>query len=137
MTEESASRRPHYRVVAALIERNGAFLITQRPPWARLPLLWEFPGGRVEPDESDEQALAREMREILDVRVTVGPRILNVRHAYALYDLDFLVFRCEIADGEPKPVRVQELRWVRSEDLPRYTFPGADQKTVDCLLERD
>ena len=131
----AASDRLHYRVVAALIERDGRYLITQRRPEARMPLLWEFPGGRVEPGETDEQALARELHENLGLEAAVGERVLHVTHGYQGYDLDFLVYRCAPGPREAAALRVHDLRWVRAEDFEDYPFPGADQATVDALLE--
>lgn len=124
---------PHIRVVAAEIERDGAYLITQRRAEAALPLLWEFPGGRVQPAESDEAALRRALRDRLGLEVQVGHRVLQVSHAYAGYTLDMVVYRCAAA-GEPRPVRVADVRWVKPEEFGRYRFPGADQQTVDALL---
>ena len=72
--------KPHIRVVAAEIERDGHYLITQRNPHAVLPLLWEFPGGRVEMGESDAQALARELHEGMGIEVEVDERSLSVSH---------------------------------------------------------
>src|SRR5512137_1178428 len=79
--------RRKIRVVGAMIEKDGRYLITQRPPTASLPLLWEFPGGRVEPGETDEAALARELEEELDICVRVGERVVHGEHAYASYDI--------------------------------------------------
>jgi 8-oxo-dGTP diphosphatase len=124
---------PHIRVVAAEIERDGAFLITQRRPEAALPLLWEFPGGRVHDAETDGDALRRTLSDRLGVAVQIGHRVLHVTHAYEGYTLDMVVYRCGIA-GEPTGARVHDLRWVRPEDFGRYRFPGADQQTVDALL---
>lgn len=73
---------PHIRVVAAEVERDGAFLITQRRPEAELPLLWEFPGGRVREGESDAEALRRCIGDRVSVQVQVGHRVLHVTHAY-------------------------------------------------------
>ena len=78
--------RRKIRVVGAMIERDGRYLITQRPPKATLPLLWEFPGGRVEPGETDEEALARELREEMAIAVAVGERVIHVEHAYESYE---------------------------------------------------
>lgn len=125
---------PHIRVVAAEIEREGRWLITQRRAEAALPLLWEFPGGRVTEGESDEAALRRALRERLGVEVQVGHRVLQVSHAYAGYTLDMVVYRCGVID-EPRPVRVADVRWVRPEEFGNYRFPGADQQTVDALLK--
>ncbi|MCB9777182.1 MAG: (deoxy)nucleoside triphosphate pyrophosphohydrolase [Alphaproteobacteria bacterium] len=125
--------KPHIRVVAAEIERDGAFLITQRRPEATMPLLWEFPGGKVEPGETDEQALARELREEMDIGVSVIERSLHVSHEYDDYTLDLVVYRATTIDT-PKLLRVHDYRWVRPEHFDRYQFPGADQRTIDALL---
>lgn len=124
---------PHIRIVAAEIEREGAFLITQRRPEAELPLLWEFPGGRVRDGESDGEALRRCLRDRLGCEVQVGHRVLHVSHAYAEYTLDMVVYRCGVA-GEPRCLRVNDVRWVRPEEFGDYRFPGADQQTIDKLL---
>ncbi len=131
------SDRPHVRVVAAEIEREGRYLITQRRPQAVLPLLWEFPGGRVEPGETDQDALERELREKLLIGISVNDLALHVSHEYAAYTLDLLVYRATIIEGEPVAHRVHEVRWVRAEDFGDYEFPGADQQTIDALLTED
>ncbi len=126
--------RRKIRVVGAMIEQDGRYLITQRPPTASLPLLWEFPGGRVEAAETDEQALARELEEEMGIAVRVGERVIHVEHSYASYDIDFCVYRCEIRAGAIQHIRVHTHRWVRPEDLDQYEFPAADEKTVARLL---
>jgi 8-oxo-dGTP diphosphatase len=126
--------RRKIRVVGAMIEKDGRYLITQRPPTASLPLLWEFPGGRVEEGETDEAALARELEEEMAISVRVSERVIHVEHAYASYDIDFCVYRCEIRAGAIQHVRVHDHRWVRPEDLDQYEFPAADEKTVARLL---
>ena len=127
--------RRKIRVVGAMIEKDGRYLITQRSPAASLPLLWEFPGGRVEPGETDEAALARELEEELDIAVRVGERVVHVQHAYASYDIDFCVYRCEIRAGAVRNGRVHDHRWVRPDELDQYEFPAADEKTVARLLD--
>lgn len=128
--------RPHIRVVAAEIERGGLYLITQRREHAVLPLLWEFPGGRVEPGEGDEEALRRELRERLGVEAAVGALLLHVAHEYDRYILDLMVYRVVLGGEEPRPLGVRDLRWVEPTAFGDYTFPGADQQTVDALLGR-
>src|SRR5712692_7081103 len=87
---------PRIRVVAAMIEKDGKYLITQRRPTAVLPLLWEFPGGKVEEGESDEAALRREIRERLEADVQVGELISYVRHPYDHYTVDLLLYQCRL-----------------------------------------
>ncbi len=126
--------RRKIRVVGAMIEKDGRYLITQRPPTASLSMLWEFPGGRVEEGETDEAALARELEEEMGISVRVGERVIHVEHAYASYDIDFCVYRCELRAGAIQHIRVNDHRWVRPEDLDQYEFPAADEKTVAKLL---
>ncbi len=124
---------PHIRVVAAEIERAGLFLITQRRAEAELAGLWEFPGGRVRDGESDVDALRRCLRERLGVAVQVGHQVLVVSHAYDGYKLDLVVYRCGLTE-EPTAVRVADLRWVAPDDFSKYSFPKADQQSVEALL---
>ncbi len=128
--------KPKIRVVAAQIERGGRYLITQRKPTSSLPLLWEFPGGRVEPGESDPDALARELREEMAIDVIVGPAAVAVTHEYEAYIIDFRVYRCELSSrpDEIRPIGVHDFRWVSPAELDDYEFPGADQASVDALL---
>ena len=125
--------KPHIRVVAAEIERDGRFLITQRRPQATMPLMWEFPGGRVEGGETDPEALVRELREKLHIGVRVGDQMLLVSHEYADYTIDLAVYRAS-TDDIINPIAVHDFRWVLPEEFDQYTFPGADAETVEQLL---
>ncbi|MBT3219975.1 MAG: (deoxy)nucleoside triphosphate pyrophosphohydrolase [Proteobacteria bacterium] len=122
------------RVVSAEIEREGVYLITQRSAKAVLPLLWEFPGGRVHQEESDMDALVRNLRARLGVVVDVGEKLMEVEHTYDNYSLTLVVYRGSLGDQEPRPIKVNALAWVAPEDFGDYPFPGADQQTVDALL---
>lgn len=124
------------RVVAAQIERDGKYLITQRKPSSSLPLLWEFPGGRVEDGETDEDALRREIREEMHIDIRVGEPSVAVTHEYSAYVIDLRVYRCGIdaADQDIRKIGIHDFRWVRPDELDDYEFPGADQATVDALL---
>jgi len=122
------------RVVAAEIEREGRFLITQRRPTAVLPLLWEFPSGRVETDERDEDALVREIREEMDIEVRVGKLSMFIAHEYDDYRVDLCVYRCELVSDAIRPRRVHDWRWVAPEDMDKYEIPPSDAQTVARLL---
>ena len=87
------------RVVAAVIEHDGRYLITQRNATAVLPLLWEFPGGRVEPGETDEAALSREVRHRIGVAVTIGGKVGEHVHDYSRYEVHMVMFACALPDG--------------------------------------
>ncbi len=123
------------RVVAAVISRDGRYLITQRRPTAVLAGLWEFPGGKVEAGESDENALLREVRERMGVTVTIGKRIAHRIHHYDGYSVDLNLYETALLPGqEPKALRVAEVRWVASDEFEKYPFPAADQASTDLLL---
>jgi 8-oxo-dGTP diphosphatase len=122
------------RVVAALIARDDRYLITQRRPTAVLPLMWEFPGGRVEPGETDQHALAREIRHRLDVEVAVGKLISYVQHPYEKYRIDLHLYECSLVRGEPREANVQAFRWVRSDEFDHYSFTPADEASMAILL---
>ena len=122
------------RVVAATIEHNGRYLITQRRPEAVLPLLWEFPGGRVEQGEDDADALRRELRERLDVEIEVGEELATLVHDYDGYSVTLVMLSARLVSGEPRPARVNDFRWVSSDEFDNYQFPPADQATMDKLL---
>jgi 8-oxo-dGTP diphosphatase len=127
--------RRKIRVVGAMTEKDGRYLITQRSPTSSLPLLWEFPGGRVEAGETDEAALARELREEMGIEVDVGDRVIHVEHAYEAYDVDFCVYRCRLRSGPIQHLRVYDHRWVRPDELDEYEFPPADEKSIAKLLD--
>lgn len=123
------------RVVAAVVEDEGRYLITQRKPTAVLPLLWEFPGGRVEMGESDEDALEREVEWRIGVRVEVAGKLGDHIHEYEHYDIHMTMYECHLLEGpQPRAVNVNDLLWVPSTKLGDYEFPPADEKTMDKLL---
>src|SRR5262245_61409165 len=121
------------RVVAAVIESGGRYLITQRRTTAVLANLWEFPGGRVEADEGAEAALRREIRERLDAEVKVGQLISFVRHPYEKYTVDLHLYQCELLSGV-RICQVQDYRWIRSDQFDDYEFTPADEASMTKLL---
>ncbi len=125
------------RVVAAVVEEDGLYLITQRREEAVLGGLWEFPGGKVEPGESDGQALARELRERLGVDAVIGGQLSERHTVYPEYEVTLALYSASIVEGQiPRRGRVQDFRWIRSSDFDQYQFPAADQATMDALLGR-
>jgi 8-oxo-dGTP diphosphatase len=122
------------RVVAAVIERDGRYLITQRRPAAVLPLLWEFPGGRVEDSETDAAALKREVRHRLGVDIEAGQLISFVSHPYERYVVDLYLYECHIVAGELAPLAVNAFKWVTSAEFDKYPFTPADEASMNKLL---
>ncbi len=130
-------QRRQIHVVGAMLEREGGrYLVTQRPPTSSLPLLWEFPGGRVEEGESDEAALARELREEMAIDVRVLEQVVHTHHAYPGYDIYFRVYRCRLAreDAEVQHLKVHDHRWATLAEMGALKFPDADARTLVKLL---
>jgi 8-oxo-dGTP diphosphatase len=130
----SASLGQAIRVVAGVIGRDASYLITQRRPNAVLPLLWEFPGGRVERSETDSEALQREVKHRLGVEISVGQLISFVSHPYERYTVDLYLYECTLAAGEPSALAVNDFRWVKSHEFEHYTFTPADEASMNKLL---
>ncbi len=118
-------------VVAAVIRRGGRIMLCQRRPGAHNGLKWEFPGGKIEPGESPEAALARELMEELDIRVEVGRILDAVCHRYADRDVLVLFYDCRIEKGEPRTVDCNAVAWAVPEDIRSYDFAGADRAFVE------
>lgn len=122
-------------MVAAVIERDGRYLITQRKPSASFPLKWEFPGGRVEAGEADEEALAREIQGRIGVGIQVADRLTEKVHEYGAYEVHLVMYTCRLEEGhEPEALQVNDLRWVTSREFLDYEFPPADEKSLVELL---
>ena len=120
-------------VVAAVVERDGAFLLTLRPDGTHLAGQWEFPGGKVHPSETHAEALRREVHEELDALVHVGELVHTVTHAYPEKIVELFFYRCTIS-GEPKPMMGQQMRWVPKRELATLSFPDADRDLIRQLL---
>ncbi len=137
--DASPSRRLLLVVAAALVDGEGRVLIAQRPAHKQLGGFWEFPGGKVEPGESPEAALVRELKEELDV--TVEPDCLDpfafASHAYPDFHLLMPLYVVANWKGEPTPNDAQKLAWVRAGELRNYPMPPADVVLVERLIERD
>ena len=122
-------------VVAAIIERDGRYLITRRLEGTHLAGLWEFPGGKLLKGEKPEDALRRELREELGVEAAVGELIQTVDWTYPEKSVGLLFFRCALA-GEPTSLEGQEMRWIAAADLPSCTLPDADATLIAKLSRR-
>jgi mutator protein MutT len=119
-------------VAAAVIERDGCFLVTRRQPGVHLEGLWEFPGGKCDPGEPLDACLRRELREELDVASQIGNEIYSVTHAYPDRTVTLHFFAATLV-GEPRPQVGQEMRWVARAELATLDFPPADAALIEQI----
>jgi 8-oxo-dGTP diphosphatase len=122
------------RVVAAVVRRDGRILVTRRPARGSRAGQWEFPGGKVEPGESEPAALEREIREELGCGVEVGPLVLRHRHAYPDLEVELAFYECRLEAGaEPRCLGVAALEWAPAGTLSGYDFLEADRAVLDAI----
>ena len=126
-------------VAAVIIRDDGRILVTQRLAGAHLGGKWEFPGGKPEPGESDEEALRRELVEELGVDTSVGALVLRTEHQYpareghAAKSVRVAFYRASICSGEPRCIGVNDIRWVTPRQLADLDLPDADRPLVAVL----
>ncbi len=126
---------PPLPVVAAVIERDGRVLIARRPAHKRQALKWEFPGGKVEPGETPEAALVREINEELSCEIRVIRPLPRSLHAYDWATIELIPFVCCLAPGSPEPRALEHsaIAWVRPAEIHGYDLAAADLPVVEAL----
>lgn len=122
-------------VAAGVLERDGKILAARRKKGSHLEGHWEFPGGKVEPDESPEDCLVRELAEEIGVRVEPREILEVVFHRYPEKSVLLLFYRCDLLEGEPEAIECDEVRWVAFADLPALDWAPADVPFVRRLAE--
>ena len=123
-------------VVAALIWEKDRFLACQRPANKARALLWEFVGGKVEPNETKEEALIRECREELGVTVAVEDVFMEVTHEYPDLTVHLTLFNARIAEGVPQKLEHHDIRWMTVEEIDDFPFCPADVEILARLREK-
>ena len=131
---EARAAVPHYLVTAAILHRDGKVLIARRPSTGLLGGLWEFPGGKVEADESLDECLMREIREELGVDIQVGEAMGVYLHGYTHFKVTLHAFCCRLLDGEPSALHASEVRWVESTQLSDFPMGKIDRRIARRLL---
>lgn len=128
-------RRPVWiPVVTGFLRKGDKVLVGQRPAGNTLAGQWEFPGGKIERNESPEHALARELREELGIEAEIGTLKLASTHNYGDTGIVILFYEVLFWKGEPKTVHHMELKWVTKEELPQLSIPDANRKILDRII---
>ena len=125
---------PHFDIAAVVLTNDaGEIFIQRRPPEGLLGGLWEFPGGKREAGESQEDAARRELTEELGVVVELGERVATVEHAYSHFRITLHAFHGWIVSGTPRPTAATDWSWVPRGDLDGYAFPAANRRVLEAL----
>jgi len=124
------------KVVGAVLVHDGRVFAAKRGPGKSMAGYWEFPGGKVEADETPEEALARELREELKIDVTVGEFIVTATHEAGTAVIELSTYLCTIIEGVPVLTEHEEFRWLPVSELSDVEWAPADIPTVELLRER-
>ncbi len=132
-----AERKLLLVAACALVDADGRVLLAQRPPGKQLAGMWEFPGGKVEPGETPEETLIRELREEIGVETKVAclAPLTFASHTYETFHLLMPLYVCRRFEGTPHPLEGQALKWVRPRDMRNYPMPPADEPLIPFLID--
>jgi 8-oxo-dGTP diphosphatase len=134
---ETTPKRLLLVAACALVDADGRVLITERPEGKQLAGLWEFPGGKVEPGETPEETVVRELREELGIETKVAclAPLTFASHAYETFNLLMPLYVCRRFWGTPEGREGQKLKWVRPRDMRNYPMPPADAPLIPFLID--
>jgi mutator protein MutT len=131
MMENSSS---HKRVgVGVIYNEEGEILIDRRLDRGFLGGLWEFPGGKIEANETVEDCIEREILEELGIEIEVGQRLITIEHTYNNFSVTLIVHLCRHISGEPQLIECAEVRWVKREEIDSFNFPEANKQIIAAL----
>jgi len=133
--KSSAKKRPHHQIgVGIVMNEDEEVLIALRPDDAMLGGMWEFPGGKQEEGENIKDTVKRELKEELDIDISITKPFMKLDHAYSHFKITLHAYLCELANGKPKPKSSQEIRWIAINELSDYPFPKANRKLTEKLM---
>jgi 8-oxo-dGTP diphosphatase len=131
------SNLPHKQIgVAVIWNQSGQILIDKRKVGGALGGLWEFPGGKIEAGETVVDCIVREIREELEIEITVGEHLISIEHTYPTFQITLIVHHCNYLSGTPQPIESDEILWVEVSDLNKYEFPAANVAIIRAIEAR-
>ena len=134
---DNAPKRLLLVAACALVDADGRVLLAQRPAHKQLGGLWEFPGGKVEPGETPEETVVRELKEELGIETKTAclAPLTFASHPYDTFNLLMPLFVCRRFWGIPQPLEAQQLKWVRPTKMRDYPMPPADEPLIPFLID--
>ncbi|MEL6460223.1 MAG: 8-oxo-dGTP diphosphatase MutT [Cyanobacteria bacterium J06621_15] len=134
---QSSSSLPHKIIgVAVIWNDKKQILIDRRRPEGAMGGLWEFPGGKIEPGETIEECIKREIDEELAIEIEIGEHLITIDHTYTQLRVTLTVHECRHIQGVPQPLECDEIRWVNLEQLEQFDFPAANFQIITALREK-
>lgn len=134
---ETPAPIPHKLIGVAIIWNDQRqILIDRRPLGGLLGGLWEFPGGKIEPGETVEDCIKREIQEELGIEIEVGGHLITIDHVYTHLRVTLIVHHCRHKAGVPQPIQCDEIRWVTLDEIDLFPFPKANEKIIDALRQQ-
>ncbi|MBD2495658.1 8-oxo-dGTP diphosphatase MutT [Nostoc sp. FACHB-280] len=125
---------PHKIIgVAVIWNEQQQILIDRRRQQGAMGGLWEFPGGKIEPGETIEECIRREIAEELGIEITVKDHLITIDHTYTHLRVTLTVHHCHLLSGIPQPLECEEVRWVSLDELENYAFPEANGQIIAAL----
>jgi 8-oxo-dGTP diphosphatase len=135
---EITSPIPHKFIgVAVIWNDQGKILIDRRRLEGLMGGLWEFPGGKIEPGETVEQCIQREIQEELGIGIEVGEHLITIDHTYTQLRVTLTVHHCRHITGIPQPIECDEIRWITLDEIDHFTFPKANSQIIAALMKRE
>ena len=133
---ENTSSIPYKLIgVGVIWNDQGQILIDRRRPEGLLGGLWEFPGGKIEPGETIEDCIKREIKEELGIGIEVGEHLITIDHTYTHLHVSLTVHHCRYLIGEPMPIECDEIRWVTLDEIDQFPFPIANAQIIAALRQ--
>ncbi len=134
--DKVADPLPHKNIGVAVIWNDARqILIDKRRQTGLLGGLWEFPGGKLEPGETIQACIRREIMEELAIDIEVGEHLITIEHVYSHFRVTLNVYHCRHLSGEPQPLECDEIRWVNLPEIDSYPFPAANVQIIAALRE--
>ena len=122
------------KIGVGIIRNNlGQILIDRRRSTGEMGGLWEFPGGKIEPGETIQDCIKREIKEEIGIEVLVKNCLTVIEHQYSQFQVTLFVHDCQYIKGTPQTIECDEIRWVNLSELDRYTFPEANYEIINLL----